>query len=31
MRDQVEQLKRPGFSAATIEIGEEWDEDYEKL
>ena len=31
MRDQAEQLKRPGFSAATIEIGEESDEHYEKV
>ena len=31
MRDQVEQLKRPGFSAATKGIGKESDENEEKL
>ena len=31
MRDQVEQLKRFGFSAAAIGIGEECEEDKEKI
>ena len=31
MRDQVEQLKRPGFSAATKGIGKESDGNEEKL
>ena len=31
MRDQVEQLKRPGFSAATKGIGKESDENEEQL
>ena len=31
MRDQVEQLKQPGFSSATKGIGKESDENEEKL
>ena len=31
MRDQVERLKRPGYSAATKGIGKESDENEEKL
>ena len=30
MRDQVEQLKQLGFSAAQIGLGEEYDEEDEK-
>ena len=30
MRDQVEQLKQRGFSAAQIGLGEEYDEEDEK-